>query len=110
MELFFYCSITFLTETPLPEPKETSVWTVFGLSAGIASMISGIFTCYAVILAGAALFMSVIGFARDRAGTLGIASIICSTAGMILSIVMEAVRNIFFENISLTSLIEFLHL
>lgn len=97
-------------EAPLPHISETSVWTVFGLSVGIASIIIGIFTSYAVILAGFSLFMSVAGFIRNRTDTLGIASVICSAAGVLFGIAMEAVRIMFFGDGNLTSLNEFLHM
>jgi hypothetical protein len=97
-------------EAPLPHISETSVWTVFGLSVGTASIIIGIFTSYAVILAGFSLFMSVIGFIRNRTDTLGIASVICSAAGVLLGIAMEAVRIMFFGDGNLTFLNEFLHM
>ena len=95
-------------ETPLPEPSETNVWIMFGLSVGIGSAVLGIFTFYAVIPAGFALFMSIIGHLRKRTDTLGVAATACSAGSVILCIVMEAVRNMFFEDINLPSLSEFL--
>ena len=72
-------------KTPLPEPSGNNVWTIFGLSFGIASIAFGFIFPYVIILALFSLVISGIGYGK-KVCNLGKAAIICSVIDVIISL------------------------
>ncbi len=75
----------------LPYTEGTNVWTVFGLSLGIASIIFSFFTKYSFVLAVIALVFSFVGYRQKKNGV-ATAGLICSTVGFITSITLAVYR------------------
>lgn len=86
-------------EKPLPNVEGVSVWIVFGLSLGIASIAFSFVTKYSIVLALVALIFSFIGY-RKRKINIAVAGLVCSTLGLILGISCAIGRYIMVESIN----------
>lgn len=76
---------------PLPYTEGVNVWIVFGLSLGIASIIFSFFTKYSIILAVIALVFSFVA-CHQKKNNVSAAGLICSTVGLIMSIIFAIYR------------------
>lgn len=80
-----------VNEKPLPQAEGINAWLVFGLSLGIASIVFSFFTKYSIILAIIALGLSFVGY-RQKKNSLSKAGLICSTVGLVMSIIFTICR------------------
>lgn len=72
--------------TPIPEARGTSVWTIFGLAFGIVSMVmSWLYPAFGIVIGAIAAGCAVMGYMKKKDNT-GMAAVICSALGIILSI------------------------
>ncbi len=74
-----------LENTPLPEARGTSVWSIFGLTLGIASVVCFFIPKIAIFIGLIALGCSVMGYIKKNENV-ALAGIICSAIGLIVSI------------------------
>jgi hypothetical protein len=81
-------------EKPLPKVYGTNVWTIFGLSLGITSIVLSLFTIYSLIIGSFALVLALIGYKRQEIRIAKVA-IICSVVAIVLGIAFILVRNYF---------------
>ncbi len=78
-------------EKSLLNVEGTNVFTIFGLSLGITSIVFSFFTRYSIVFALLALLLSFIG-RRKKKNNIADAGVICSTVGLIMGIIFIVFR------------------